>query len=64
MSNSKRRVRHSNLKKIPGYPGLFTFVQISRNPRKEKALLEKISRDAARLRNQAPEIKEITQKLG
>jgi len=43
------KAKHSNLKKIPGHPGVYTFVQITRDPRAEKTLLDKIARDAARL---------------
>jgi hypothetical protein len=50
MAGSK--IRKSNLKQIAGHPGLYTFIDVSRDPRKEKALLNKVIRDAAMLRSQ------------
>ena len=52
MAKNSKVAKPSNLRKIQGRPGLYTFVEISHNPRKEKALLAKIERDARKLREQ------------
>jgi hypothetical protein len=51
MAASKKNLKRTNLKEIPGRPGLYTFVTVTRNPKKEKALLSKIFRDARKLRS-------------
>jgi hypothetical protein len=51
MAGSKKKAKKtSNLKPIPGYPGLYTFIAITRDPKKEKIFLEKVMRDAEKLR--------------
>lgn len=51
MGKSKKDSRRTNLKAIPGRPGMYTFITVTRDPKKEKALLAKIDRDARKLRN-------------
>ncbi len=50
MAGNGKNAKLSNLRKIEGHPGLYTIVEVSHNPRKEKALLAKIARDAEKLR--------------
>jgi hypothetical protein len=52
MAVAKKNGKLANLREIKGHPGLYTFIDISRNPRKEKALLARIARDASKLREQ------------
>jgi hypothetical protein len=52
MAGTKKILRQANRKEIEGHPGLSTFVNVSRDPGKEKALLAKISRNAIKLRDQ------------
>jgi hypothetical protein len=52
MSGTRRIKKQSNLKKLTGHPGLYTFVSITHDIKKEKALWAKIVRDARKLRNQ------------
>jgi hypothetical protein len=52
MAGTRKNGELANLKEIEGHPGLYTFINISRNPRKEKALLAKIARDARKLREE------------
>ena len=47
---ARKKAKHNNLKPIPGYPGLYTPITVTRNPRKEKALWAKILRGARKLR--------------
>jgi hypothetical protein len=49
MAGSKK-IKKSNLKPIPGHPGLYTFITITRDPKKEKAFLKKVMRGAEKLR--------------
>lgn len=51
MAASKKNSKHTNLKAIPGRPGMYTFVNVTRDPKREKALLAKIDRDARKLRS-------------
>jgi len=50
MAASKKKAKTSNLQPIPGRPGLFTFKVITRDPKKEKAFLKKVMRDAEKLK--------------
>jgi hypothetical protein len=50
MPSSKKRIP-DNLKEIPGHPGLYSPINITRDPKKEKALWAKILRDARKLRS-------------
>lgn len=52
MAGTKKNGELANLREIEGHPGLYTFIDISRNPRKEKALLARIARDAKKLREE------------
>lgn len=52
MPKNSKVVPPSNLKKIQGHPGLYTFVEVSHDARKEKVLLAKIARDASKLREE------------
>ncbi len=49
MAGTNKNAKSSNLKKIPGQPGFYTFVTIERNPRKEKAFIAKVLKDARKL---------------
>ena len=51
MAASKKKKTPDNLMEIPGYPGLYTPITVTRNPKKEKALWAKILRDARWLRS-------------
>ena len=53
MAGTKQNAMQTNLKEIAGHPGLYTFITVSRDPRKEKALLRKVSRDAKKLGDQS-----------
>ena len=48
MHAKKNRIPE-NMKEIPGHPGLYTPVEITRDPRKEKALWTKIMKGAEKL---------------
>ncbi len=50
MAGNGKSARLGNLRKIEGHPGFYTIIEVSHNPRKEKALLAKIARDAKKLR--------------
>jgi hypothetical protein len=50
MAGSNNKAKSSNLKKIPGHPGLYTFITVTRDPKKNKAFLKKIIRDAEKLK--------------
>ncbi len=52
MPGKRKATRLDNLREIRGHPGLYTFVDISHNSKKERALLAKIVRDARKLREQ------------
>ena len=52
MAKTRKNGELANLRKIEGHPGLYTFIDIRHNPRKEKALLAKIARDARKLREE------------
>jgi len=49
MPATKKNGLHSNLKEIAGRPGLYTPLNVTRNPRKEKALWARILRDARKM---------------
>ena len=50
VGNSQRKnAVPTNLKPVAGYPGLYTPITVTRNPKKEKALWAKILRDARKL---------------
>jgi hypothetical protein len=47
---ASKKAKYKNLKPVPGYPGLYTPIIVTRNPKKEKAFLEKVMRGAEELR--------------
>jgi hypothetical protein len=47
---ASKKATNGNLKPIPGRPGLYTFVTVTRDPRKERAFLKKVMRGAEVLR--------------
>ena len=49
---ARKKAKNNNLKPLPGHPGLYTPITVTRNPRKEKALWAKILRDARKLTNE------------
>jgi hypothetical protein len=49
---ASKKAKNNNLKPIPGRPDLYTFVTVTRNPKKEKAFLEKVMRGAEELRTE------------
>ena len=46
---ASKKTKNNNLKPIPGRPGLYTPIMVTRNPKKEKAFLEKVMRGAEEL---------------
>ncbi|MGA2763493.1 MAG: hypothetical protein ABSG17_09025 [Spirochaetia bacterium] len=51
MAVPRKKKAPDNLKEIAGHPGLYTPINVTRNPKKEKALWAKILRDARKLRS-------------
>jgi hypothetical protein len=52
MARTKKNDEFTNLRGIEGHTGLYTFIDITRNPRKEKVLLGKMNRDTRKLREE------------
>jgi hypothetical protein len=49
MARTKSNSKNTNLKKLAGHPGLYTFVNVTRDPKRENALWAKIVRDAKKI---------------
>ena len=49
MPGKKKNTRNTNLIPIPGRPGMYTFRNIARDPKAEKAFIAKVLRDARKL---------------
>jgi hypothetical protein len=50
MAARKKTAKMAVRKAIPGYPGLYTFVDIPRNPAAERHFLAKVMRNAKKLK--------------
>ena len=49
MAVSKQKRKYRNLREIPGYPGLYTPITVTRDARREKAMVAKIKRNAQKI---------------
>jgi len=52
MAKNDKNAKLSNLKPIKGHPGLYTVIEVSHNPQREKALMARIARDAEKRREE------------
>jgi hypothetical protein len=52
MAGAKKKPKLVELKKIDGKPGLFTFGDFARDPKSEKRIVDKIVREAQKLKTQ------------
>jgi hypothetical protein len=53
MATAKNKSKLVPLKKIEGKPGLYTFGDFDRDPKSEKRIVDKIVREARKMRAQA-----------